>query len=117
MGGPNSATSGRMPVTGHTRTCPLCEAMCGLRLRVSDGRVADVRGNDDDVWSRGYLCPKGAMLGHLHDDPDRLRVPLVREGDGFREATWDEALARTAAGLQAVIAKHGLRAVTAYIGN
>jgi anaerobic selenocysteine-containing dehydrogenase len=103
--------------TDHTRTCPLCEAMCGLRVRTNGQRVTDVRGNDDDVWSRGYLCPKGAMLGHLHEDPDRLRAPLVRDGDRFREASWDEALARTAAGLQGVIARHGLKSVTAYIGN
>jgi len=106
-----------MPATEHVRTCPLCEAMCGLRLTVDGGRVTGIRGNDDDVWSRGYLCPKGAMLGQLHEDPDRLRVPLVREGDGFREASWDEALERTAAGLQRVIGRDGVRAVAAYIGN
>ena len=57
----------------HYRTCPLCEAMCGLELHVDDGRVTLIRGDRDDVWSRGYLCPKGTTLGHLHDDPDRLR--------------------------------------------
>src|SRR5262245_51335612 len=38
---------------------PLCEAMCGLRIEVEDGRVARFRPNHDDVWSRGYICPKG----------------------------------------------------------
>lgn len=56
-------------------TCPLCEAMCGLRLQVADGHVESIRGNTDDVWSRGHLCPKGVSLGHLHHDPDRLRRP------------------------------------------
>lgn len=47
----------------HLYTCPLCEAMCGLEIQVVDGRVASIRGNPDDVWSRGHICPKGASLG------------------------------------------------------
>ena len=65
----------------HLRTCPLCEAMCGLELQVTDGRVGTIRADKDDVWSKGYLCPKGTTIGHLHHDPDRLRAPMVREGD------------------------------------
>ena len=57
----------------HLYTCPLCEAMCGLEIHVSDGRVASVRGNHDDTWSHGHICPKGATLGALHEDPDRIR--------------------------------------------
>ena len=68
----------------HLRTCPLCEAMCGLERHV-DGRPRRRRSapNDDDVWSHGYICPKGTTLGELHDDPDRLRAPLVRDGDAL----------------------------------
>ena len=74
----------------HLRTCPLCEAMCGLEVHVRDDRVELIRGDRQDVWSKGYLCPKGATLGHLHHDPDRLRAPVVRQPDGtFREVTWD----------------------------
>ena len=102
----------------HIRTCPLCEAMCGLRVTVEAGRVKQIRPNDDDVWSRGFICPKGTALGELHHDPDRVRTPLLRNGDGsFREASWEEALEATARGLQGVIARHGIEAVTAYIGN
>jgi anaerobic selenocysteine-containing dehydrogenase len=109
----------QQPADGvHVRTCPLCEAMCGLRVRVEAGRVAQIRANDDDVWSRGYLCPKGTALGSLHHDPDRLRAPQLRQPDGsFREASWPEALAATARGLQGVIARHGVGALSAYIGN
>src|SRR4051794_41839164 len=63
-------------------TCPLCEATCGLSVTLEDGRVTGVRGDDADVFSRGYICPKGASLGALHHDPDRLRRPLVRRGGG-----------------------------------
>ncbi len=77
------------PINGsvrtHFRTCPLCEAMCGLEIQTEGDRVTRVRGDRDDVWSKGYLCPKGSALGHLHHDPDRLRVPMVREGDQWRE--------------------------------
>jgi anaerobic selenocysteine-containing dehydrogenase len=101
----------------HFRTCPLCEAMCGLRLTVRDGRVTHVRGDDEDVWSRGYLCPKGAALGHLHDDPDRLRAPLVRDGARWREVGWDEALDEAERRLGAVRAADGAGAIAAYVGN
>ena len=100
-----------------TKTCPLCEAMCGLRVEVADGRVAKVRPNPDDVWSRGYSCPKGIALGELHHDPDRVRQPLVRRGGELVETTWEEALAEVERGLRGVIDAHGLDAVTAYIGN
>lgn len=103
--------------TIHKRTCPLCEAMCGLRVHVTGDRVGRVEPDPDDVWSRGYVCPKGATLGHLHHDPDRLRVPMIREGTTWREATWPEAFARAEQLLAGVIARHGKEAVTAYIGN
>jgi anaerobic selenocysteine-containing dehydrogenase len=102
----------------HVRTCPLCEAMCGLRVEVHGGRVARVGANPDDVWSRGYLCPKGTALGALHHDPDRLRAPLVRdEGGGFREVGWAEAFAEAGRRLRPVLERDGPAAVTAYIGN
>ena len=65
----------------HFRTCPLCEAMCGLEVQVTDGQVTRIRGDREDVWSKGYLCPKGTALGALHHDPDRVRVPMIRTGD------------------------------------
>ncbi len=101
----------------HRRTCPLCEAMCGLLVSVEGDRVTRIRGNPDHVWSRGYLCPKGTALGDLHHDPDRVRVPLVREQGGFREASWSEAFERVAHGIQGAMQRYGARAVTAYIGN
>ena len=101
----------------HLRTCPLCEAMCGLEIAVEDERVALIRPDRDDVWSKGFICPKGTTLGHLHHDPDRLRAPMVRDGDVWREVSWDEAFDRCADLLQPVIERHGISAVTAYVGN
>lgn len=99
-------------------TCPLCEANCNLRIELRDGRVASIRGDDEDVFSRGYVCPKGPALADLHDDPDRLRTPLVRDGDGaLREATWEEAFAAVERGLLPILSEHGRQAVGVYLGN
>ncbi len=98
-------------------TCPLCEAMCGVLVEVDGGHIRSVRGDPDDPFSRGYVCPKAAALPDLHDDPDRIRRPLVRTGSSWREASWDEALDRAAAGLAAVRRRHGRDAVALYYGN
>ena len=44
----------------HYRTCPFCEATCGLEVTTSDGEVVSVRGDDEDVFSHGFLCPKAS---------------------------------------------------------
>ncbi|MEM7411280.1 MAG: molybdopterin-dependent oxidoreductase [Myxococcota bacterium] len=101
----------------HIKTCPLCEAMCGLEVHVEGGRVEKIRPHDEDVWSQGYICPKGTTLGDLHHDPDRLRTPLIRRDGQFVEASWEEAFAEAERLLRPVIEKHGMTAVTTYIGN
>jgi anaerobic selenocysteine-containing dehydrogenase len=99
------------------RTCPLCEATCGLELTIRDGAVTRIRGDEDDVFSRGFICPKGTTLGHLHDDPDRLRGPMVRRDGRLRAATWEEAFAEVARRLPPVMQRHGRNAVAVYLGN
>jgi anaerobic selenocysteine-containing dehydrogenase len=101
----------------HTATCPLCEASCGILVDTDQGQPLSIRGDKDDPFSRGYVCPKAAALADLHDDPDRLRVPLVREGTGWREATWEDALDRAADGLARIRRAHGRDAVAIYYGN
>ena len=64
--------------TVHYRTCPLCEATCGLEITMLGDTVQRIRGDRDDVFSKGFICPKGSTLKQLHEDPDRLRRPLVR---------------------------------------
>lgn len=74
-------------------TCPLCEATCGLEVTMQEDRVTRVAGDPEDVFSHGFICPKGGSLGALHHDPDRLRTPLIRRDGELVEATWDEAFA------------------------
>ncbi|MGK2947478.1 MAG: molybdopterin oxidoreductase family protein [Acidimicrobiales bacterium] len=104
------------------RTCPLCEAGCGLEitLRPTAGgaeEVVRIRGDRDDVFSRGYICPKGSTLKQLHDDPDRLRRPLVKRDGAFVEVGWDEAFAEIEARLLPVLERDGRSACAAYVGN
>jgi anaerobic selenocysteine-containing dehydrogenase len=106
-----------MPAATHYRICPLCEACCGLAVRVEDGRVTGIRGAEDDVFSRGYVCPKGYALKDLHEDPDRLRTPLVRRDGRLQPASWDEAFDEVERRLPPVIAQHGRDAVALTVGN
>jgi anaerobic selenocysteine-containing dehydrogenase len=98
-------------------TCPLCEATCGLQVVVDGATVGSVRGDDRDVFSKGYICPKGASLKALHEDPDRLRHPMIKRAGGWVAASWDEAFAEIDARLPKVIADHGKDAVGLYLGN
>ncbi len=99
------------------RICPLCEACCGLEVRTAGQRVIGIRGHEADVFSRGYVCPKGASLKDLHDDPDRLRTPLVKRDGRFVAVGWDEAFAEIERGLPPIAARHGRDAVALALGN
>jgi anaerobic selenocysteine-containing dehydrogenase len=118
----SAADTGRAQAPSATRTayatCPLCEATCGLELTLDDvGRLEKVRGDRDDVFSKGFICPKGASLRALEEDPDRLRTPLVRRDGELRPATWDEAFEEIARRLPPIIEAHGADAVGVYLGN
>ncbi|WP_086737487.1 molybdopterin oxidoreductase family protein [Streptomyces glaucescens] len=99
------------------RICPLCEATCGLTLTIEGTAVTGARGDRDDVFSQGFICPKGASFGAVDGDPDRLRTPLVRRDGELREATWEEAFDAVAAGIRPVVERHGPHAVGVVLGN
>ena len=108
------------------RTCPFCEATCGLELHLDangGGReqIVLVRGDRDDVFSHGFLCPKGTAIKQLEADPDRLRRPVVRTGRGasatWRDVEWGEAFALIQERLPSIIEQHGRDAVGLYVGN
>ena len=98
------------------RTCPLCEATCGLELTVTDGSVTRIRGDRDDVFSHGFICPKGTTLGRFHEDPDRLRRPMVRTDDGHVEVSWEDAFARIAAEGRPLV-ESDAAGTAVYLGN
>ncbi|MFN8045364.1 MAG: molybdopterin-dependent oxidoreductase [Dermatophilaceae bacterium] len=98
-------------------TCVLCEASCGLEVKLRDERITSIRGHEGDPLSRGHICPKGVALQDLHEDPDRLRRPVRREGDDWVEMDWDEAIELVAQRLVAVERAHGRNAIGVYLGN
>lgn len=99
------------------RTCPLCEAGCGLEVTVRGDDVVRIRGDRDDVFSHGFICPKGSTLKQLHEDPDRVRGPLVKRDGRHVEVSWDEAWAEVDRLLNGVVERHGREAVAIYLGN
>ncbi|GBG38760.1 hypothetical protein MmonteBS_31320 [Mycobacterium montefiorense] len=88
-----------------------------MEIHVEAGTVTGIRGNRDDVWSRGHLCPKGVSLGAVHHDPDRIRSPLIKVDGQWQEVSWEAAFRRCTELLTPVIEKYGIGAVTAYTGN
>jgi anaerobic selenocysteine-containing dehydrogenase len=101
----------------RTFGCNLCEALCGLRVTIDEGRIVDIRGDPDDVFSRGHVCPKAVALKDLHEDPDRLRQPLKRTASGMQPIGWDEAFELVEEQLGRIRKQHGRDAIGFYFGN
>jgi len=102
----------------HYRACNLCEAICGLEITVEDGEIVSIRGDRDDPFSRGHVCPKAVALQDIHNDPDRLKHPLRRTAGGdWERIPWKVALDETANRLSSTQRDHGRDAVGVYIGN
>jgi len=101
----------------HHRTCNLCEAMCGLRIEVEGERIVSLRGDPDDPFSKGYVCPKATALEDVHVDPDRQKHPLRRAGDGWGRIGWEQAFDEVADRIAALQARHGPGSVAIYLGN
>ena len=101
----------------HLRTCNLCEAMCGIVIQHDGEKVLSIKGDKNDPFSKGYICPKATALQDLHEDPDRLRHPVERTANGWQEISWPEALDKVAAGIQSVQKQYGQNALGVYLGN
>jgi anaerobic selenocysteine-containing dehydrogenase len=101
--------------------CNLCEAICGLELTIEGRDVVGVRGNPADPLSRGHVCPKGVAIADVYADPDRLRRPVKRVGEGadatWQEIGWDEAFDLVADNLARILNEHGDDALGVYLGN
>src|SRR5262249_31163342 len=101
----------------HYHACPLCEATCGLEIRTRGREVVAIRGDAEDVFSRGFICPKGYAVKELDADPDRLRTPLIKRDGRFEAVSWDDAFAEIERRLLPIIERHGRDAVAVYLGN
>jgi anaerobic selenocysteine-containing dehydrogenase len=105
------------PAATHFRACNLCEAICGLAIEHRGGEVVSIRGDRDDPFSRGHICPKAVALQDIHRDPERLRRPLRSRGGEWAAVGWDEAFDEVAHRIRAVQRAHGRDAVAVYLGN
>jgi len=102
------------------RSCPTCEASCGLRVEVdrAAGRVLRIEGDPEDERSRGYLCPKAYAMKEIYEDPERLRRPMRKNAAGeWDEIGWDEAMELAVSKLLEIKERHGREAIGYYIGN
>ena len=106
-----------MAVETIYRTCNLCEAICGLEVKVENNKVLSIKGDELDTFSRGHICPKAVSLKDLHEDPDRLKKPLIKKEGKWEEVDWDEAIKYAARSLVDVQIKHSKDAVAVYQGN
>jgi anaerobic selenocysteine-containing dehydrogenase len=111
-----------MSKTLHHRACHLCEAICGLTIATqtaADGsrQILSIKGDAEDRFSRGHICPKAVALQDIQHDPDRLRQPMQRIGDTWQPITWPAAFALVAERLSAIQTTHGQNAVAVYQGN
>jgi len=109
------STAGKASV--HYRNCNITEAMCGIEITVLPGERLDIRGDQNDPFSQGYICPKAAALQDIHYDKDRLRHPVRRTAVGWERLGWDEAFDEVARNLKRINATHGKNSVATYLGN
>lgn len=110
-------------IAPHFRSCNLCEAICGIEISLetplgSPGKpLLTIRGDQDDPFSRGYVCPKAVALQDFHFDRDRLRHPVRRSANGWERISWEEALEEVATKLRNTNATYGRNSIAAYLGN
>ena len=102
----------------HYRVCNLCEAMCGLEIEHDGKQVISVKGDINDPFSKGSLCPKGALIHKIHEDPNRLKEPLLKKSNGeWEKISWTKALDIVGEKMNEIRQKHGNDAVAVYLGN
>ena len=111
-----------MTKTLHHRACHLCEAICGLTIETTEVeagnlKITSIKGDPQDSFSRGHICPKAVALQDIQNDPDRLHRPMLRVGSEWQPIEWEDAFDLVAERLAAIQARHGQNAVAVYQGN
>jgi anaerobic selenocysteine-containing dehydrogenase len=104
-------------MTPHYRNCSICEAICGIEITQRADGSLDIRGDKDDPFSRGYICPKAVALQDIQFDKDRLKFPVRRTPNSWQRIGWNEAFDEVAQNLKAVQTAYGRNAVATYLGN
>ncbi|MDH4020251.1 MAG: molybdopterin-dependent oxidoreductase, partial [Xanthomonadales bacterium] len=101
----------------HHIACNLCEAICGLEIKVENGQIKSIKGDKQDPASKGHICPKGVALQDIYNDPDRLHSPIRKTAEGWQKISWSQAFDEVASELKRVQKQYGRNAVAVYLGN
>ncbi len=101
----------------HYRACNLCEAICGLEIKLRDNEIISIKGDKNDPLSKGHICPKAVALKDVYLDKNRLKQPVRRTEDGWETISWEEAYDEVVTNLKSVQAQHGVNSVGIYLGN
>ncbi|MCY7345426.1 MAG: molybdopterin oxidoreductase family protein [Pyrinomonadaceae bacterium] len=101
----------------HYRACNLCEAICGIEIKHENGVVLSIAGDKNDPFSRGHVCPKAVALKDIYEDKNRLKMPVKRFGDEWREISWSEAFDEIESKIKDVQTRFGINAVAIFQGN
>ncbi len=103
----------------HITYCRICEALCGLKATVKDGKVVKVEPDKDNISSKGFICTKGPNMVNVMNDPERVLYPMKRTGGPgeFSRVSWEEAMDDICTKLGAIKEEHGGESIAAYVGN
>ncbi len=101
----------------HYRTCNLCEAMCGIEITYQNKTVISIKGDKNDPFSEGHICPKATALTDLYEDKDRLKTPLKRTDTGWVSISWEDAYEEVVSNLKEIQQKYGKNSIGSYRGN
>ncbi len=101
----------------HYRSCNLCEAICGIEIKHANGEILSIAGDKLDPFSRGHICPKAVALRDIYEDANRLKFPVKRTGDDWREISWTEAFDEIETRIKDIQSRHGRNAVAVFQGN
>lgn len=102
------------------RSCPICEAACGLVIHADPQKrqIIRIEGDPDDFRSQGFVCPKSQAMKGAFEDPQRLRRPVKKSADGsWQEISWQQAFGEVTEQLLAIREQHGHEALGVYLGN
>jgi anaerobic selenocysteine-containing dehydrogenase len=72
--------------------CQFCQVRCTTKIQIKNDRVVNVYGNPENFWTGGAMCPKGKSMVELTYSPHRLLHPLLRDGDNWKQISYQDAL-------------------------
>src|SRR6266702_8886642 len=111
---PEGAEAAEAGITWGKAPCRFCGVGCGVLVGAKNGRIVATKGDPAAPVNKGLNCIKGYFLSKVLYGKDRLTKPLIRKGDKFVEASWDEAMTLIASKFKESIDAHGPDSVAIY---